>query len=506
MGFTLGKSNQYLEMIERLPTNVLVCDLDQFEIIFANKRSRETLNELADLLPSGVDGNTIIGQSIDVFHKTPEHQRRLLSDPINLPHTTLIRLGEEVLELHVEALWKGSRYIGPMLTWSVVTERERLRRMIDVMPINVIMCDPTTFEITYINATSRATLKTLEHLLPVNVEDMVGTNIDVFHKDPSHQRKILADPKNLPWKANINLGDEILELNVSAIKDQWGNYIGPMLTWNVVTAQQKLAGTVSEVTDIVASASNELQATAESMANSATQTSEQAAAVSAASEQASVNVQTVAAAAEELANSLQEVGRQVAESTEISLSAVEEAEKTNKQVEGLSEASHRIGEVVTLIQDVAAQTNLLALNATIEAARAGDAGKGFAVVASEVKSLAGQTAKATEEISLQIGAIQSATNNAVSAIKGIGDTINRISEIAAVISESVDQQSVATQEIARNVQQASQGTKEVSENIVQVQSGANQTGESANMLLQASGDLSVNATKLKDEVEGFLAR
>jgi len=492
-------------MLDSLPVNVLLCELRDFRIVYANKTSLETLKALEHLLPAGVTAANIIGQSIDVFHQNPAHQRALLSDPANLPHTALIRLGDEILELNVEALLDGSKYIGPMLTWSVVTERERLRRMVDVMPINVMMCDKETFEITYINETSKQTLKPLEKFLPVTVEEMEGTNIDVFHKNPSHQRQILSDPNNLPWNANIAVGDEILELRVAAIDDQWSNYMGPMLTWNVVTAQQKLADTVSNVTDGVASAANELEATAQSMTASANRTSEQSTTVAAAAEEASTNVQTVAAAAEELAASLEEVGRQVANSAAISLNAVDEVQSTNVQVEGLSDASQRIGEVVTLIEDIAAQTNLLALNATIEAARAGDAGKGFAVVASEVKNLAGQTAKATEEIGSQIASIQTATSGAVNAIQGIGSTITQINDIASAIATAVEQQSAATQEIARNVQQASEGTQDVSKNIVDVQMNANETGESANNLLQASGELSGTATQLKDEVERFMA-
>ncbi len=493
------------QMLDSMPVNVMFCELKEFRIVYANATSRKTLTQLQDLLPEGVTGDNIVGQSIDVFHKAPEHQRKLLSDPANLPHQAMIRLGDEILELNVDALYDGRKYVGPMLTWSVVTERERLRRMVDVMPINVMMCDPRTLEINYVNGTSIETLRSLEHLLPIKADDLMGTCIDVFHKDPSHQRRILSDPANLPYHSKIKLGDEVLDLRVSAIEDKWGNYVGPMLTWNIITAQQQLADTVKSVTQSVATAANQLQTTASSMSTSANETSEQSTAVAAAAEQAAVNVQTVAAAAEELASSLQEVGRQVSESVSISQTAVSDAERTNAQVEGLASASQRIGEVVDLIQDIAAQTNLLALNATIEAARAGDAGKGFAVVASEVKSLAGQTAKATEEIGAQVSAIQSATHDAVSAIEGIGRTINQINEISSAIATSVEEQSAATQEIARNVQQASEGTKEVSENIVRVQSGANQTGESAGLLLSAAEELSENSATLNGEVERFMS-
>ena len=205
-----------------------------------------------------------------------------------------------------------------------------------------------------------------------------------------------------------------------------------------------------------------------------------------------------------MSSSISEISRQVAQSTQIASTAVTEVDGANEKVQGLADAANKIGEVVALITDIADQTNLLALNATIEAARAGEAGKGFAVVASEVKNLANQTAKATEEISSQIGGIQAATDDAVTAIGSIGGTIAQMNEIASTIAAAVEEQGAATQEIARNVEQAAGGTNEVSSNIATVNSAADETGNSAQHMLEAAGDLSEQAKILRAEVDAFL--
>ncbi len=263
---------------------------------------------------------------------------------------------------------------------------------------------------------------------------------------------------------------------------------------------------VKGIVQMVSSASTELQATAQTMSATAEETQRQSTAVSAASELASTNVQTVSSAAEELAASTAEIGRQVSESARIAGQAVEDANRTNAQVQALVDSAQKIGDVVKLISDIAGQTNLLALNATIEAARAGDAGKGFAVVASEVKSLATQTAKATEDIASQINAIQGATGASVEAIQGIGQTIGRLSEIATAIASAVEEQGAATKEIARNVQQASAGTNEVSSNITGVAKAAADTGTAAGQVLVAAGELSKQSENLHAQVDAFIGK
>jgi methyl-accepting chemotaxis protein len=261
---------------------------------------------------------------------------------------------------------------------------------------------------------------------------------------------------------------------------------------------------IGKIVETVSAASTELEASAGTLTATAGRSQQLSTIVAAASEEASTNVQSVASATEEMASSVNEISRQVQESANIANEAVEQARETNQRVGELAKAAARIGDVVELINTIAGQTNLLALNATIEAARAGEAGRGFAVVATEVKALAEQTAKATGEISLQINGIQAATQDAVGAIKNIGDTIGRMSEISSTIASAVEEQGTATQEISRNVQQAAQGTMQVTSNIGDVQRGASETGSASSQVLSAAQSLSSESNRLKLEVGKFL--
>ena len=261
---------------------------------------------------------------------------------------------------------------------------------------------------------------------------------------------------------------------------------------------------IGKIVSTVSSASSQLEASAGTLTATAERSRDLASKVASASGEASTNVQSVASATEEMSSSVHEIGRQVRESSRIAGEAVDQARKTNERVGELAKAASRIGDVVELINTIAGQTNLLALNATIEAARAGEAGRGFAVVASEVKALAEQTAKATGEISQQINGIQSATDQSVVAIKEIGNTIGKMSEIASSIASAVEEQGAATQEISRSVQQAAAGTTQVSSNIASVERGATETGTASSQVLTAARSLSGESSRLKTEVGKFL--
>jgi methyl-accepting chemotaxis protein len=262
--------------------------------------------------------------------------------------------------------------------------------------------------------------------------------------------------------------------------------------------------TVRSALESLQTAASSMQTTAQSMSATADQSSALVSAVASAAEETSVNVQTVSSGTEELSSSISEIGRQVVASAEIARKAVDEAGATDATMQGLADNAARISVVVDLIQTIASQTNLLALNATIEAARAGDAGRGFAVVASEVKSLANQTAKATDEIRQQIVSMQTVTNSAVGAIRNISDTISEINDVTTAIAAAVEEQGAATREIARNIQHAAGGTSEVSSNIIGVSSASTEAGTAASEVLNASGSLRREADVLRAEIDAFL--
>lgn len=313
-------------------------------------------------------------------------------------------------------------------------------------------------------------------------------------------------------QARQQVGDLLRAINQAVMLDM-DLAISIYLEENERKHQAELSGladgfqrSIYHVVEQVAGATNNLQGSATRMRTSAEDAAQRSAEVSAAAQRATVNVQTVASAAEELSSSISEIRRQTAQSTTVTAEAVTEARRTDETVRGLSQAAVKIGDVVKLINEIAGQTNLLALNATIEAARAGDAGKGFAVVASEVKNLAGQTARATDEITSQIAAIQQAIGGTVTAIETITQTIGRVSDTTMAIATAVEQQGAATHEIARSVQEAAEGTQLVTTNICAVLEAATDTGRVAQVVNEAADQLSQESGVLSREVSAFLDR
>jgi methyl-accepting chemotaxis protein len=262
---------------------------------------------------------------------------------------------------------------------------------------------------------------------------------------------------------------------------------------------------ISELIAALSTSSGDLEAAAVTLSKTADTAQHVSATVAAASEEASLNVQTVASATEEMTSSVNEIGRQVEASTKVATEAVRQAAEANHRINKLSTAATRIDDVVNLIAIIAGQTNLLALNATIEAARAGESGRGFAVVASEVKALAGQTARATSEISEQISEIQVATQASADANKHISATIDRLSAITAAIAAAVEEQAQTTGEISRSLLHAARGTAQVASNITEVERGAVETGSASSQVLSSAQSLTKESSRLEHEVQNFLS-
>lgn len=507
-GMSFSSIDEVKSLLDNAPTNILYCDIQDFKIKYANKKSYETLKSLKSFLP--IDLDDLVGTTVDVFHKVPDHQRRILGNDKNLPHRAIIQLGPEKLDLLVSAIYDGKgKYTGAMLTWSVVTQQleiesnlARIKSMMENAPIN-IMCADKDLKLMYMNPKSRETLRTLEKLLPKPVDQLIGQSIDIFHKNPDHQRKILKDDRQLPLTSKIHLGEHTLDLLVNAMYDHENKYIGPMVTWEVITEKVVLVKTLEETATQLASAADELTATATQLTQNSEMTAQQSIQAAANTEEVSKGVQTVATNTEEMAASIKEIARNSSEAANISKDTLKKTQDTNKTITQLGVSSQEIGNVIKVISSIAQQTNLLALNATIEAARAGDAGKGFAVVANEVKELAKQTAKATEDITNRIGSIQKDTTGAVEAIGGISQVIEKLNGISIAIAASIEEQTATTNEVARVVKESNTGVESIADVVKSVSGAAKQSSAGASQTLDAARSLTQLAEKLKDLVKSI---
>lgn len=381
-------------------------------------------------------------------------------------------------------------------------EMARIKSMMENMPINVLMSD-RNFNIIYMNPKSRETLKTIERDLPTSVDKIVGQSIDIFHKNPAMQRKILGDDRNLPHRAKIKLGANTLSLLVSATYDNNNNYIGPMVTWELITDRVTLVHNIGEASRQLAAAAAELNATAMQMSGNAEKTTSVANATASASEEVTQGVRTVATNTEEMSASIKEIARNAAEASTTSAATLKQAQSTNTTITKLGESSQEIGNVIKVISSIAQQTNLLALNATIEAARAGDAGRGFAVVANEVKELAKQTAKATEDITNKITGIQKDSQSSVDAVAAIGSTIEKLNSIAGAIAASVEEQAATTNEVSRVVQESAKGVQSIAENVKTVSAAASETSVGSQQVTAAARSLSELAARLEELVKNI---
>ncbi|GEM_PF-965997 len=459
-----------------------------------------------DQQPVTVSSHDEIGQMSHNFNKTLEDIKYCLGQTRFITNNDLFNN-----ELKEEGSGDIGSAIGTMVKnlRKTTGEAARVVSMMQNAPINMIYAD-ADFNIQYKNPAADQTLRTLQQHLPVSVDQVVGSPIDIFHKDPGNIKKIVSDPKNLPHSAEIHIGPEIIDLLVCAIYDNSNNYLGPMITWEIVTAKRKqeqaIQTTVGELeisSSSLSASAEELSAVSGSMSANAEETAAQANVVNSTSSEVSDSINSVAAGMEEMSLSIKEISQNSAQAAQIAGTAVTEAQTTNEIVSKLGVSSAEIGEVIKVINSIAEQTNLLALNATIEAARAGEAGKGFAVVANEVKELAKETAKATEDIGKKIDTIQNDTDKAVKAIAEITGIINQVNDISSTIASAVEEQTATTSEISRSIQEAARGGNEITENVSGVATAAASTTQQIGDLQTASADLSKMAGDLETLVHSL---
>ena len=492
-------------VIENAPINLMFADRDGI-IKYMNPASEKTLLSIEQYLPK--KASQVVGESYDDFHKDPSHQRGLLKDPKNLPHSTKIQIGPEVASLEASAIYdQNGEYMGPMISWAIITEDERNKQkmaevnsLVQNANVNLLYADKDLF-LRYMNPASEKALMSLQEHLPDKVSNLVGQSIDIFHKNPAHNRQIASNERNLPHKAEIHLGNEILALEVMACYDDNHNFIGPMAVWDIITQKKHMISKLAEAASALAASSEELTATAGEMSNNAGTTQKEANQANDATNTVSSSVQQVASSAGEMHSSILEISQAMNKTSSMVNKTMTDASETNEIMTKLATSSQEIGDVIKVINSIAQQTNLLALNATIEAARAGDAGRGFAVVANEVKELANQTATATDEITKKINAIQSDTSNSVEAIKGISESISQVNSIATQISAAVEEQNATTNELTNIAARASEGVNSVASNIGVVSNTADQTAEGANQLVTAASGLQQLAQELSKLVE-----
>lgn len=499
--------------LDSLQANVFLAD-PRFNIIYINDAARATLRQIEGVLLKsfGVRIDDIVGGSIHRFHKDPRKIEQILQDPKALPHETTFSFGSTTLNAKVNGIsGPDQQILGYIVNWDDVTYR--LKTELDsagqIAAIGKVQA-VIEFEL---DGTIISANENFLGLMEYTLDELKGRHHKMFveagYADSNEYRKFWADlaagrPQTGRFRRMTKYHKEVwIQGSYFPILDSLGKPFKVVKYATDVTSIHTVESSLEQTSQTLASAAQELIAVSQQMAANAEETATQANVSSAAASQVSQNIATVSSGAEEMMVSIKEIAKSAHEAARVATSAVKVAEKTNATVAKLGDSSKEIGKVVKVITSIAQQTNLLALNATIEAARAGEAGKGFAVVANEVKELAKQTARATEDISSRIEAIQTDTKGAVTAIEQISLIINQINDIQNTIASAVEEQTATTGEISRNVTEAAKGSSEIAENVTGVAQAARSVSEGASDTKRAADELSKMAYDLQQLVSHF---
>ncbi len=505
-----AEAQKHAALLFASPAALIYADREHI-IRFTNPAAVRALRGVETHLP--VRADQLVGQPADILLEQNAVGQK---GPLQ---RSVLRLGDEVLEVTASPVLDSARMpIGTVLTLDVVTERDkreaelaRSASLLECVPVNLIAAD-RELRVIYLNPPCRRALQALEGHLPARIDQLIGQPLDLIFRAPELKRHVLSDPRSLPVRTTLQLGAEVLDIQVTAATDpKTGAYLGPLLSFEMVTKRvdterrdREMGDHMRTVLDKIADNAKDLEQSSErvtvvsqQLSGNAHKTATQVNVVSDASQQVSRNVQAVATAVEEMSASIREIAKNTTEASKVATHAVSVTQITNLTIGKLGESSGEIGKVIKVITSIAQQTNLLALNATIEAARAGEAGKGFAVVANEVKELAKETAKATEDISQKIEAIQKDTRGAVEAISQISTIIGQINDMQNTIASAVEEQTATTNEIGRNISEAAKGSIEITQNIANVAEAADSTTSGAADAQRAGQGLAQIATTLQ---------